>query len=165
MLGLATERALAELLPSCDIHVFDPFSLTKNENATQYDDNSTGLSERIHVHPWGFANTTHIVTKAAAAAVNHNATMQLKTLQETRNELGHDRVDVLLLHCGGCEWTLDYDDIQQVLVRVTGLQNVNWFDDKWKQYALFHKQAVVVGGELGRGQSLSYLKLRSAFFA
>ena len=152
-MGLATEHALAELLPLCEIHVFDP------RNAGTLD-NSSGLHPSIQVHPWGFAERAQAVTNAAS-----NATIQLKTVQETRKELGHRRVDVLILHCGGCEWTLDYDDIQQVLVRVNGLQNDKWFDDSWKHYVLFHKQAVAVGGVLGRGQSLSYLKLRSAFFA
>lgn len=153
-MGLVTEHELAALLPSCDIHVFDPLNGATTQNS------ASGQFQTIHVHPWGFANRTQFATNPL-----NNATMQLKTLQETRKELGHGRVDVLILHCGGCEWTLDYGDIQQVLVRVNGMQNANWFDDHWKQYALFHRQAVVVGGVLGRAQYLSYLKLRSTFFS
>lgn len=48
-IGLLTEKALAELLPSCEIHVFDPSNRTKPIN-----DNST----TIQVHSWGFADTT-----------------------------------------------------------------------------------------------------------
>lgn len=152
-MGLAIEHELATLVPSCDIHVFDPLNGAKNNN-------SSGPGQTIHVHPWGFADRAQLVTNSA-----NNVTMQLKTLQETRKELGHGHVDLLILHCGGCEWTLDYGDIQQVLVRVNGMQNTNWFDDHWKQYALFHKQPVMVGGVMGRGQILSYLKLRSTFFS
>ena len=148
--GLELETALADLVPSCDIHVFDPSNMTK----PIHDDTT-----RIHVHPWGFADRTQTLSSGV-----NNETLELKTIHDTKKELGHRRVDALLLHCGGCEWTLDYSDIPQVLVRVNGVQKVDWFDKQWRQYALFHKQPITVGGVEGLGQSLSYLKLRRAFF-
>jgi hypothetical protein len=52
------------------------------------------------------------------------------TIQDTKKELGHSHVDLLLLDCVGCEWRLDYGDIHQVLVRANGVRNVAWFDEQ-----------------------------------
>jgi hypothetical protein len=161
-LGLRTEYALAKLLPSCKIHFFDPYNATVLRN-----DNET-IGNQISVHPWGFAGITHTYAPTSNSNASLGPSLQLKSLHDTSKALRHSHVDVLIVHCGGCEWTLDYQSIapSQVLVRVTGLQSVTWFDTEWKnRYALFHKQSVVIGGLMGGGQSLSYLRLKSAFFA
>ncbi|NDD65057.1 MAG: hypothetical protein EBZ36_13955, partial [Acidobacteria bacterium] len=65
----------------CDIHVFDPSNTTK----PIHDDTT-----RIHVHPWGFADRTQTLSSGV-----NNETLELKTIHDTKKELGHRRVDGL----------------------------------------------------------------------
>jgi hypothetical protein len=147
-MALLTEQALSLLLPSCEVHVFDP------SNTTWTPENST-----IMVHPWGFGDETKSIMNAK------NSTFDVKTIEDTMKDLSHRHVDLLLLQCAGCEWYLSYANVHQILVVANGMRNADWFD-KWRknEYVLFHKQPVEVGGLLGQGQALSYLKLRSGFF-
>lgn len=153
--GLLVELALQELMPSCDIHVFDP---SYSKTAMVDSDNSTATAS-LHVHPWGFSDRERTISNP------NNTTMQLRTLQDTMHDLGHKSVDLLLVHCGGCEWSLDYGRIDQVLLVMNDVKDVNWFAAMTdKKYVMFHKQPIILGGVLGRGQALSFLKLRDGFF-
>jgi len=149
-MGMLTEKALSKLVPSCEIHVFDPSNTTTQLNP----ENST-----IAVHPWGFGDETKSVLNSK------NTTFDIKTIGDTMKDLGHRHVDLLHLQCAGCEWTLDFANVHQILVIANGMRSVEWFDAWSKnEYVLFHKQPVEVAGVLGQGQALSYLKLRPGFF-
>lgn len=148
-MGLLAEKALAKLVPSCEIHVFDPSNSMKTPT-----ENST-----ITVHPWGFGGETKSIMNAK------NSTFDIKTIADTMQMVGHKHVDLLLLNCAGCEWRLNYDSVHQILVITHGMKKADWFDSWSKEeYVLFHKQPVEEAGVLGQGQALSYLKLRSGFF-
>jgi len=154
--SLAVEYALEELLPSCDIHHFDPLNKKEVENNLT---NETAKTSKIQSHPWGFAE------RGRRGSNSVNATFDLKTIKGTMEKLNHSHVDLLLLYCNGCEWTLDFPDIQQVLVVVKGIQNMDWFDDMSKKnYVLFHKEPIEVSGVPGKYHLLSYLRIRNAFF-
>ena len=148
--GLQLENTMQDLLPSCTIHFFDPLKTTSN---------STNSS--VIVHYWGFSNATEAVTDA------NTGKMELKTVKDTMKTLGHSHIDLLVLSCGGCEWTLDLGQvpIQQALVVLNGVSDMGWFERMSENnFALFYKQPINVGGVLGRSQVLSYLKLRKSFF-
>jgi len=145
----ALETSLREALPTCTIHIFDP-SLPSTSNITD---------TKIQYYPWGFAETNGRIVNSK------NTTFDVKTMKRTRKELGHRQVDLLLLHCNGCEWNIDYSNINQVVVVMSNLKNMHWFDTmNEKNYVLFHKEQVEFGGRAFY-QSLSYMKLRNSFFA
>mmetsp|Transcript_22855 Transcript_22855/g.26052 ORF Transcript_22855/g.26052 Transcript_22855/m.26052 type:complete len:322 (-) Transcript_22855:114-1079(-) len=154
--SLAVEHALEELLPSCEIHLFDPLNKAYTGNVL----NKKIRASRIQSHPWGFAE------RERKGSNSFNVTIDLNTIKGTMKKLGHSQVDLLLLYCNGCEWTLDFSEIQQVLVVVKGIQNMDWFGDMNKNnYVLFHKEPIEVFGTAEKYHLLCYLKLRKAFFS
>lgn len=160
---LQFEKSLLELLGGeCEIHVFHPNVIPEDVNSPI----------GIHVHPWGFRSTRS----------NNADDTQLKTLQETAENLGHEgfTVDLLALDCEGCEFDI-YEDLvrghlssnpmqatpvfMQILIEIHSAptQVDSLFQVLQSHgYVIFHKSPGSDG--TGEQQDYGFLKLSQDFF-
>jgi len=88
------ESHAAQLLPQCEIHIFDPTSRALKDKRWTY-------------HSWGIGgrdkkDTRFYNWRTQKAAYCSGCAM--KTLSETMRELKHDYVDVLKVDVDGAEW-------------------------------------------------------------
>jgi len=104
---LKFETALLDVIGPCEIHVFNPYGLRK-DNGGDFPMN-TLVGMNTHLHLWGFE-------KSGSKLLDPKAP-DIKSLQDTVQVLGHGNrtVDLFVLDCGGCELDIVED----------------WFDRSW----------------------------------
>ena len=152
------ERELLDTIGPCEIHVFHPNDIDQTASIPP-----TG----VQYHPWGF--------KPSSNADIHDP--QLKTIQETVKELGHEgyTIDLLSLDCQGCEFDI-YRDLlmdheiyapvfMQLLIQVHGAPaGASGFFRALQEngYVTFHKSPSAEG--TGKEQDYGFLKLSQDFF-
>lgn len=163
------EMALHEQLPSCDIHIFD------------FTDYTSNMPRRLkaHFHPWGLrpsydTNTSEWDTAFSTQPWSDpkRPNLQFKTLKETMEILGHERVDLFKIDCEGCEWQSYEDwtkaDLRQILVEVHDSPPavVNDFFLKLHHagFVIFHKEPNTQFS-FGRCQEIGFFKMAKSFFS
>jgi hypothetical protein len=184
------ERAINELAPQCEIHIFDP---------DNYEADMLREGIRATYHAWGLTGSYESSgTKTARetlkelvnakkitldSAARHDTVVEVasedaveyKTFQEILVELGHvgRRIDVFKIDCEGCEWQTYKDwimhskvDIRQVCVEVHNFPPManEFFQDMHDEgYVIFHKEANIEWAN-GDCVEFSFLKLHQDFF-
>lgn len=165
------EMALQQHLPSCDIHIFDFTDYTSNM--------PRGLKTKAHFHSWGlrpsyYTNTTEWDTAFSTQPWSDpkRPNLKFKTLKETMEVLGHDRVDLFKIDCEGCEWQSYQDwtkaDLRQILVEVHDSPPavVNDFFLKLHNagFVIFHKEPNTQFS-FGKCQEIGLFKMAQSFFS
>ena len=164
------ERAIQNILPNCEIHVFD------------FTDFSSWIPSGLKVdyHAWGLkpVHDENIpVTESAPFAQNtlwrSQPELNWKTFPEIVEHLGHTGrfIEIFKIDCEGCEWYTYKDwfenvQIRQILVEVHGTPPI--VDDFFSHihslnYVMFHKEPNIqwTGGDC---LEFSFLKVNNSFF-
>jgi len=152
------EIELLEIVPSCEIHVFDPNSLV----------DKSGIPSGVHYHPWGFKDSSSDTTDDS----------RFKTIMETVRLLGHEgyTIDLLTLDAQGLEFDIVQDLLlgdqmqnapifMQMFIQVHGAPSKAGFFFHAIQdhgYVIFHKSPSA--GGTGDEQDYGFLKLSREFF-
>lgn len=161
------ETSIRQLLPHCEVHVFDP---------TDYHETISAAlpSDSTHFHPWGLQESQNSTLHAVETLKNRSANRpagKYRSLQETLKILGHSerRIDIFKIDCDECEWATFHDwlefDIRQILVEVHDAPAV--VDDFFQAlrnagYAIFHKEPNIENNP--NCIEYSFLKLSKEFW-
>lgn len=165
------ERAVLELAPQCEIHIFDP---------DNYEPHMENEGIRATYHAFGLTGSyeTDPMEMSIADRLREQVMKKkydFKSFPEILQELGHAgrRIDIFKIDCEGCEyrtykdWAVDVDaDIRQIVVEVHNFpDNTNdFFQEMHEQgYVIFHKEPNIEwsGGDC---VEFSFLKLHPDFF-
>lgn len=158
------ERALLELAPHCEIHIFDPGN---------YDQRVKRLLPTAHYHRYGLKPSYETDPSLHLNKILPGGVF--KTFQEVVQQLQHTKrtVDIFKIDIEGGEWTTFQDwlsaDVllQQILVEVHDAPPIanDFFAQLHKAgYAMFHKEPNIqfAGGDC---IEFGFIKLRRSFFA
>jgi len=102
-LGIATDSTFETAMSTyCEVHAFD---------CTISPDTTAVLNKRFKFHRICLGPTTDI-TKSNYGSHNEASSLVFQSLEETMNQLGHKKIDVLKFDIEGSEWSL-FDTILQ----------------------------------------------------
>ena len=161
------ERALLELVPNCEVHVFDP---------GRYGSRVT-LDSNIHYHQYGL-KPSYDTDPALLDGKGELPRGNFLTLPQIIQELGHQgrTISVMKVDIEGGEWTTFRDWIgvqeeggvliQQLLVEVHDtppIVNTMFAELHKAGYAMFHKEP---NAQFAAGDCIEFawIKLRQSFF-
>jgi FkbM family methyltransferase len=168
--NFAFENALNQILPNCEIHVFDPADHSYGMKMASLND--------TNYHAWGLKGSIPVNLSLFSDCfeskmyLSNVENANMKTIKGIMKNLGHSgrRIDILKIDCEGCEAAIIKDlleiDVRQILLEVHGVCGLT--DELFTSisnsgYVIFHKEPNIQYA-LGKCVEYSFLRLSKRYF-